>query len=73
MFRPLAQRWYEGTVELFCEFMDEDAAHALTLFMDGVCMRACFSGEPADLAFLESNIKSLIDANTNVKKDVESR
>lgn len=63
MFSPLARRWYEGTVELFCEFMNEQAARALTLFVDGVCMRACFNGEPEDVDFIERNIEALIKAN----------
>lgn len=62
-FSPLAQRWYDGTVELFCEFMSEQAARALTLFVDGVCMRACFNGEPEDVDVIERSIQALIEAN----------
>lgn len=67
--RVIANRWYEGFVELFCAFMDRDAAQAIAFFMDGVYMQASINDKPADLDFLVRSITVLMEIKGRQAKD----
>ncbi|MEG2024202.1 MAG: TetR family transcriptional regulator [Gordonibacter sp.] len=59
--RVLVTQWNEGLVGMFKEFMDEEAAQAVALFMDGVCGQACYSQKPVDLSFLTRTIAAIMN------------
>jgi DNA-binding transcriptional regulator YbjK len=57
--RPLARLWSDGLVDVLARHVDRDAAHAMTVFIDGALLHALITDEPLSIETLTAALAKL--------------
>lgn len=57
--RPLARLWSDGVIDVLARHVGHDAAHAMTVFIDGALLHALITAEPLNVETLTAALTKL--------------
>lgn len=57
--RPLARLWSDGLIDILARHVSRDAAHAMTVFIDGALLHALITDEPLSIRALADALAKL--------------